>query len=433
MCELEITPPIGSSLPGYFEDRKSTGIRDPLYAKALVIESGATVAAFISLDAITVTRPVVNAIRQRVSEWTGIPGEHVMVTVTHIHTGPPVMTTTFYKSDESYLSWLAMKAADAVIMAYRNRVEARIGVGAGYEADISFNRRFRMKDGTVRTNPGLRNPEIDHVLGPIDPQVVVVRIDDVKGQPIGVVSNFACHTDVVGGTDYSADFPGELSRTLKHAYGEHVVSLFLLGACGNLNQIDFISGLEKEYQPSYLYQKMGRVLAGEVIKTREKIRPSDRCEVEVRKVLFPVGCRKPTEKEVASAQKILQTESSESVEYNFALELVEAGASKADTVEFEVQVFRLGDLAVVGLPGEPFVEFGLAIKERSPFRYTAISELSNGSAIAYICTREAYQQGGYEPRITSNSNVAEDAGELLVEHSLELLNQLHTVRPQEKS
>src|SRR5690606_15026234 len=124
--------------------------------------------------------------------------------------------------------------------------------------------------------------------------------------------------------------------------------------------------------------------------------------------------RKPTEEQVQDARHILETKAAEDVECNVARELLAAAESDETSVEVEIQVIRVGEFAVAGLPGELFVEFGREIKEKSPFPLTLINELCNGSATGYICTREAYQQGGYEPKPTSANKLAEDVGDILV-------------------
>lgn len=424
MHEIDITPPSGSTIPGYFFDRKATGIKDRLYAKALVVEATEGIVAIIALDCIDLNGAIVAGIREKVSEVTTIPHACIMVSATHTHTGPPVIGTSFYEADDQYIAWMTQQAADAAIAAYRQRRRARIGFGSGAEPDIAFNRRFYMKDGTVQTNPGIGNPSIDRPTGPIDPQVFVMRIDDEQGSPIGVLTNYACHTDVVGGTEFSADYPGELSRRLKQELGDEVVSLFLMGASGNINHANAMEGTEADYAPTLVhYKKMGRILAWEVLKAREKIATSpSELPLAVRQTVFPVPYRFPSEMDRQAVQQIQQGNWPQAIKDNFAQELREA-ANAEDTsfVEVEIQVVTLGELAIVGLPGELFVEFGLEIKEKSPFPFTIVNELCNGSATGYFCTRIAYAQGGYEPIITGRSRLAIDAGEMFVRQSLKLL------------
>lgn len=413
-------------MPGYFTDRRSTGVLDALYAKAIVIEQDGSAAVFIGLDIIKTSNQLVQAIRQRVSERTAIPGERVMVSATHTHTGPAVASTTFLKKDEVYMEWLAKRAADTVELAYNDRREARIGWGSGHEADIAFHRRFWMKDGTLRTNPGIGNPDIDRPAGPIDPEVGIVRIDAADGQPIAVITNYACHTDTVGGTLYSADYPGELSAVLKKALGESVVSLFMMGASGNINHHNVNGRKELYAKPSKHYLRMGRILAGEVLKVREKIELADQVDIRERKTKLTLRYRQPTAEQIETAKRNLEQLPEGNVERNFAKELLEAARLGEGSAEAEVQAIAVGDLAVVSFPAEMFVEFGLAVKEGSPFAQTLINELANGNVGTYMCTKESYRHGGYEPRITSNNRLQEEAGELLTDGALKLLAELKT-------
>lgn len=429
MNEVTITPRLGSEIPGSTSDRLSSGIKDELYAKALAMEAEGMAWAIVALDAIDVPRSLVERLRERVREATGMPAEHVMVTSTHTHTGGPTIRTSYVNAvDESYLAWLADKAADAVTIAYRGRREARIGFGRGAEPDIAFNRRFRMKDGSVRMNPGIGNPDIVEPVGPIDPDVLVMRIDDADGQPIGVVSNYACHACVVGGLEYSADYPGELGRALKRMLGERTVSLFVQGASGDINHIDVSGRLDTTNKDHY--RTMGRILAGEAFKVRAKTDTSGQLRPLVRSVYVPVRFRTPTDEQIADAHRLLQAPEGEApaTEIKLARQILELAQKGEERAEAEIQAIALGDAAIVGLPAELFVEFGLAIKRDSPFPLTIVSQLSNGSVSGYVCTREAFRQGGYETRLRPYSRLAEETGERLVEHALKLLRELRVAQ-----
>lgn len=425
MKEVVITPPLGVNIPGQFKSRISTGIRDELYAKAMVVDDGQKMLAFIVLDVLDLLRPAVVQIRERVTAHTGIAEDCVMISATHTHQGAPVRAGFSLTVDEDYTPYMVKKAADAAIMAFHDRREAVLGHGRGAEGDIAFNRRFRMKDGTIRTNPGIGNPEIDRSVGPIDPEVIVLRIDDLEGNPIGVVSNYACHTDTIGGTEYSADFPGEISRTIKKNLGEHVVSLFLQGACGDINHVD-VNGTSATKPPDH-YVKMGRILAWEILRAREKAIPAQDHHADIRIAHVTANYRILTEEHINRLQELMS--SGNEVEQMIARQDITLLDQQERTTELEIQVARLGELVIVGLPAENFVAFGLEIKQRSPYSYTMINELCNGSGSGYICTREAYRQGGYEPTIRPWSRLDEDTGELLVEESLRLLEQINHEHP----
>lgn len=374
---------------------------------------------------------MVELIRRRVREHTGIAEERIMVSATHTHTGGPVKDGFAGKLDEAYTRFLSLQAADAAILAYRSRREARIGFGRGHEAEIAFNRRFFMKDGSVRTNPGIGNPDIDRPEGPIDPEVLVVRIDDANGRPIGVISNYALHLDTVGGSLNSGDYAGEISRIVKRTLGSDVVSLFLLGACGNINHVD-TSGRIPRRADHYLF--LGQVLAGEILKVHAKINTSQTGRPDVRQTVFPLDYRVPTEEQLEWARGIRRQEAAGKVDAAMANQLFSLAEDGGPTRrDIEIQTIRLGELAIVGVPGELFVEFGLQLKAASPFPFTLINELANGSGNGYICTRAAFAGGGYEPRLTTSSRWPEETGERMVEEALRLLAQWQTADPKEAS
>jgi neutral ceramidase len=424
MAESNLTPPLGMNMPGQFHRRLATGIKDELYAKSMVIESDGTFAAFIVIDSQSLDLTPMLQIRERVARFTTIPQEHIMISVTHTHSGPPLG-----KSAEGFYNEIFVaKAADAAIIAYGKRVEATIGYGRGYEDGIAFNRRFEMKDGTHRTNPGVGNPDIVRAIGPIDPEVTVARIDDMNGNPIGVISNYACHCDTVGGMEYSADFPGAISRTVKNALGEHVISLFFQGACGNINHIDVSGRTERMLGRHHLM--MGKRLGAEIVSVREKITTSAGFNIAVASRMLKISTRMPSAKEVELAEETLhklqdipedQLSSRDTRDKKIAANTLQVAAREPRIREYEVQAIRIGELAVVAFPGEVFVEYGLKTKVKSPFSYLMTNYMSNGSGNGYVCTRIAYEQGGYEP---TGTTFEIGAGERFVEAALELLNEL---------
>lgn len=427
LAEVNITPPLAMQIPGYgAKERLSTGVKDELFAKAMVVEAGETVLAFIVLDIISLELEPNRNIRRRVSAHTGIPEEQVMVSCTHTHTGPP---RPLDDDALSYYPVLEAKAADAAIIAFHRRESAKIGFGRGHEDTIAFNRRFFMKDGTVKTNPGILNPEIDRPEGPIDPEVIVIRIDNADGEPIGVVSNYAVHTDVVSGTEYSADYPGFISKTIKHHYGEQVVSLFMQGACGNINHHDVTGRTDTSVSHR---ERMGTRLGMEIAKVRNQIKTAEGpSAIASRSLMVEASERELSEAELAWARQTLeairgmedgQMTSRQIMERDRAVTRLESAARPLPVREYEIQVCAIGDLAVVALPAEMFVEFGLEIKARSPYAYTIINELSNGSGNGYVCTPAAYERGGYEP---SGNKFAVGAGQSFVEAAVKLLHELY--------
>lgn len=419
--ETVITPPLGSPIPGQFADRRLSGVKDELYVKAVVIESDGEAVVFVAADALFVLEKESGRIRERIREFTGISEERVMVSATHTHTGPPIWP----EQDEAYLSELVRKMADAAILAYRRRQPARVGFGSGRESGIAFNRRYRMRNGTVQTNPGYGNPDAVGPEGPADPEVLVVRIDDERGEPLAVITNFACHADTVGGTEACADFPGSLSRALKRALSERTVSLFLQGASGNVNHRDY----SQPRAPAVADHagRIGRILAGEVLRVRETIdMPSgdEPLKLGAARCRFPLSYRRATREEEEEARQTLASPHAREIEKILADRLLQTIVNPVREAEMEIQAFRIGELAAAGLPGEIFAEFGLALKRDAPYAGLIVNTLCNGTNTGYVCTREAYASGGYEPRMRNFSRNAPGTGELFAEKAMELLRML---------
>ncbi|KRE36481.1 hypothetical protein [Paenibacillus sp. Soil724D2] len=426
LYEMDITPPLGFAIPGYFTPRPALGIKDNLHAKAVVLGNGQSFTAIIVLDAIGIEKEEVAAIRKQVTEGTGIPASHILVAATHTHTGGPVYRDRGPDGDE-YTTFLIKKAADAAVLAYAIKRKAQIGFAKGGAEGISFNRRYFMRDGSLRTNPGYNNPDIVEPAGPIDSDVFVIRLDGEDGSPLGVITNFACHPDTIGGKQYSADYPGEISRVLKAVYGGSFVSLFLNGACGNINHLDFMHTSHPEPDA---FRHMGRVLAGEVIKIREKAITENSLHVEGRCEQLSLTVRKPSSDELLQAEVLLRTaeqpETCKAIpeaDIFFARQLHTLRERQETNAVIEIQALRVGASAIAAFPCELFVEFGHNLKQRSPFPLTLIATYANG-VNGYVATREAFVQGGYETRLTSRTRLAPDSGERMVEAVLGLLHQL---------
>lgn len=429
----EITPPLGYRMSGYFSERLATGVRDPLFAKALVLRQGDTAVALVCCDLIGIPRKVSHAARRHAAEATGIAAENIAVCCTHSHTGPlyaGVLRDWFHEQavqregrdaaeSVDYPAFLVEQIADAVQEAHAVLAPVRLARAVvDQEPQLSFNRRFHMRDGSVRFNPGQRNPDIVRPAGPIDPEVGVLLVQPVEGgAPRAVLTVFALHLDTVGGTLYSADYPYYLEQALRQTWGEALLSLFAAGTCGDINHIDVT---RQDRRPT---EEIGRLLAASVFRAADaatEIRPS----LAMRSKLVEVPLQTYTADELAWAKQSLPLVGSRELEFLEqvrACKLVALSNYAGQSVELEVQAIRLSDdLAVVTLPGEVFVELGLAIKQASPFAQTLVIELANHNP-AYIPTRKAFAEGSYE---TVNSFIAPGGGELLVEAALELLGQL---------
>jgi neutral ceramidase len=432
---VKITPPKGAPLAGYYYNRAAEGVHDDLYAKALVLQQDTNKVALVVCDLISLTRPIVEEARKIIAETSGVPAENVMMSATHTHTAPVLRggsTRNAAQGGEEdiavrYTAELPKLIAESVRLAEKNLTNASpFAVWGGIEG-LSFNRRYFMRDGTVGWNPGKLNTNIVRAAGPIDPDVGLFYVQTPDGKrPLATYVNFAMHPDTVGGLQISADYPYTLSKLLAEYKGPDMVTIFANGTCGNINHVDVNW---KDPQKGHAEAaRIGTILAAEVLQRYKKLRPMKAGPLRSRSeiVKLPLPLVKPEEIEearrIAQIPAVTGTNQPKFLDRVKAYKVLDVAARDGKPHEVEVQVIALGnDVAWVSLPGEIFVELGLAIKRASPFYYTFIAELANGS-IGYIPNRESYPQGNYE---VVSARCAEGSGELLVQSAIHQLKQLH--------
>ena len=415
-------------MAGYYYVRYNQGTHDPLHAKALVFEKDGAKAALVTLDLIGMPRDIVEKARRLVEGLTGIPGAHLMISATHSHTGPELGGSRLRNVDpeaerklSAWIDALPQKISDAVKKAEANLQPASIKTATGHEDSISFIRRFKMVDGSTGWNPGKLNPKIEAPIGTIDPAVPALFIQNDKRHPIATYVNFANHLDSVGGLRYSADYPHTLSNVLNAAANDPAhVTLFSIGCAGNINHIDVRRADPQKGDGEAA--RIGGILAAAVLKSQPAAKPIAQGPLRTRSELvkLPLAPYKP--EEVAAAKEILANYGTPNarpfLDQVNAFKVLELEARAGKPIEAEVQSITLGtDLAIVGLPGEIFVDLGKAIKAGSKYRTTIVVELANGS-IGYVPDRHAYAEGAYE---VISSRVAAGSGELVVNAALRLL------------
>ena len=193
-ARIDITPPLGTYMSGYFEPRQSQGQLDPLFASALAVRFGEDAAIIFSVDVIGVNQAITDGMRERIAAACGLKREQVFIACTHTHTGP-VIAYEGFPIDETYNGRFESLLTQAAILAMGDLKPGQVFIGRGQAPGISFIRRFRMKDGTVRTNPGINNPDILAPIGDPDETVQLVQIKREEGPEILQV-NFQVHPDV---------------------------------------------------------------------------------------------------------------------------------------------------------------------------------------------------------------------------------------------
>ncbi len=425
-AQVEITPTAGE--PHY--RGTSEGAHDPLFARALYLEQGDTTAALIVCDVLTVSVDLTQPARQKIEKEIGIPAGHVSITATHTHTGPRHHNDLTPGDDNTYAARVRDAIVQAVVKAKANAQAVTLRHGTATQSPvISFNRRFYMTDGSVRMNPGLKNPNIVRPEGPIDPGVSIVLFTPANGQPAAAsLTNFALHLDTVGGNLYSVDYPLYLHQALKQQFGDNHVSLFGTGTCGDLNHLDVTQpGPQRGHIDGHqTTQTIGRALAATVTEHISKLTSSPG-DLAVRHAILQTPLQTYTEKDLAWARGEIDGEPTRDRAFLIArrrakiLSLERLHAKWGANIALDIHAFRLGpDTAVVTLPGEVFVELGLAIKKASPFATTLVIELANDS-IAYVPTVKGFTNGDYE---AVNSRIQSGWGEKMADRAIELLTEL---------
>ncbi len=422
-AKVNITPPLGITLIGSY-GKPSEAVMDDLYAKAMVLSDGRNTIAIVVADLLyTPLEEITDPVRTIIHEELGIPKQNIMVCATHTHSGPEVFTRSKLPpksrvpvSDRarSYLQVLVRKMADAVLMAHQNLREVRIGTAVGEVPEVLFNRRPLTKNGRVKTTFTLP-PEVVATrriettadgearvmftlssdgapleFDRVDPRVFVLRMEDAEGRMAGSLVDFGCHPVSIYPhfpTAVSADYPAFVTRVVEQAEGG--VCLFTLGPAGNTVPI------QRGAKPR---EQIGKAIGAEAVRklqfvtTISDAAPSGMC----RKVTFP-----------------LKTVSSDKVD-----------AAGAQSITTEIQVLRLGDVYILGLPGEVLVEVGREIRKKAGIERLLIATVTN-DAIGYVCHSRAYGEGGYEPE--SGASLAKGAGEIMVRESLALLDEVQRV------
>ncbi len=438
-AKVVITPPVGVELAGFIaRTTPMVGVHDELHARALVWSGTGTLddaVALVTLDVVDLNAGTVAAIRAWATAQIGIPGERIGVACTHTHGGPATLGGRWLgRVDADYLALLPRLVGGAIAQAARCLEPTTPAYACGHEETVGKNRRVPA---------GVR-----------DPDVPTLRFQRDDGTIAALLLSYACHPVTLGPDNLlaTADYPGYAMRALEAIYPGALVA-FATGCCGQINtghtSRDGVRGRGQHWRTFDEAERLGRIIAGAAMQATEgraraavarRDAPAPTRAVPVgaarRTLGMPLLPRIPDDELArlagewrADRDRLGGGEGSPGLiaQYDVWLEWAEAARSGRlpAMVEAEVQVLTLGDTALVLLPGEMFVEFGLAIKERAAGRNVVTIAYANGTP-GYIPHRSAYPEGGYEVSEAFRyygypACFAPEAGEGLVEAALALL------------
>lgn len=430
-ARLDITPPLDTTLAGYFEIRRADNVLDPLYATAVAFDDGEKRAVIISIDNLGIVSSMTDKYRSEIAKVCGMEREGVFLACTHTHTAPRMgvwCNDTVFEPE--YADFLGKKLCSVARIAFADLAPSELSYTRGEAKDVSFIRRYRMRDGSAKTNPGFLNPDIVAPIGQADEtsQLLVIKRE---GKPeIGIV-NFQVHPDTIGGCSVSADYPKFVRDTYEKLI-DNSVCMYINGAQGDSNHFDVRLSKDKCRSGYDRTRYMGRKIAMSVVENyelREKLK-GDKISFAEKNVVVKYNRGAP--EEIPEAKRINEeykrtndAKSIPGIVGNPYWAVAKAGRIMAIEELGEKRCLPLvaisvGDVVFGGFPGEPFTEMGRIVKNKSKFTLTIPSCCTNGYE-GYYPMMDAYDEAGYE---ANSARYERGTAEKLANEMVDLINTL---------
>lgn len=413
----EITPPVGSVINGDFFSHQAESVHDPLYARAIVFQSGAIRFAMVMVDICSLTYEFLDPVKQQIEVVTGIPAQYQLIAATHAHSGGSVTGIFLSEVDAAYCASLATALVQVVAMACERLTPCMVAYGSAPIPEHVVCRRYRMKKefrpfdpfekgtDTVVTNPFGREDQIRERAGETDPELSFMALRTLDGAWLAVLANYSLH--YVGDfprTVISADYFGYFARSLREMLGadDRFVALMSNGTSGNINIWDFLDPDRYPGEPFEKSKLIGATLAARIIDCLPQLQWDASPAFSADVVVFESAVRKPADAELAIAQEWLKDATfeqdalshKETVKQIYAREQLLL-AAEPDRCPVYLQGIRIGKGRIGAFPGELFAETGLWLKEQlKDTPYFTIC-LANGN-IGYVPPPHEMSAGGYE-------------------------------------
>ena len=439
--KINVDPPLGIGVDGYFVPRYAKGYLDNLEVRMLAFSLDEKIVLMISVPVCEIRKETYLEYCKKIEKKTGIKSNSIFMSATHTHTGGVIATGAPFEIDEEltykYSSFLGDRIADAAVLALSDLANAKMGYIMGNAPDrIAYIRRYRMKDGSTFTRPPINDPNIVCALGELDQRVHVLRFDRTGKKSI-VLVNYGLHADTINGEMLSSDWPHWMYKTIDAAL-DGTETIFFNGAEGDVGSThvfpeggdmnDTEISFDNEMKSPGMARFVGRAVAGTVLQVFDKVHYVDINALVIKKKKILVSSNIPLPEEMPLARKYKELhEAGKDSEIPYeAMELttvvaeairmcsLENGPKEA---ELELTGLRLGDVAFLGIPGEPFTELGVEIKKTGGYRMIMPCALTNG-AEGYFPSASAFDEGGYEAR---SSNYKRDSAEKIISGAKELL------------
>ena len=440
-AEVNINPPLGIFVHGYYIDRFAEGFLDDLMASAMALKCRDKTILMLAVDNCLLRTSVADNYREKIAQATGVAADCVFICASHTHTGPEVSDLpTMAENILEYTQFLGRRLADVAQLALEDLKEAKMAFVYGWAPDrVAYIRRYKMKDGSTMTCPPINDPNIDHPIGTLDQRVNVLRFDREGAHSI-VLVNYGVHADTVNGNLISADWPGWMRCTLEKAL-DGTKCMFFPGAEGDVGSThvnpapgdmnDTEISFDNEMKSPGMARFVGRALAGTVLQVYDKAAYVDVDSIDCVRKTLKIPTNMPAAEQLPLAHKYKELHDAgrdDLIPYE-AMELTTVVAEAIRMCELEngpefidltLTGVRIGNVALVGIPGEPFTDVGVEIKKAEGWDLVLPCALTGGYG-GYFPMQSAFDEGGYEAR---TSRYKAGVAERIIEGGLELLQEM---------
>lgn len=427
-----VNPPLNFPIHGYYKERFGKGFIDDIEASAIALNLGDVYALIINVDNGGFKQPVIEKFQNAINNLTGIDKDYIFISATHSHTAPSTYYPELFEVDENaineYIDFLANKLALICQSAITDLMPAKMGFAVGHAPDrIAYIRRYRMKDGSTCTCPPIEDPNIDHPIGQLDQRVNVLRFNRDGASDV-VIMNYGVHADTVNGDMFCSDWVGWTRRTVEKAL-DGTKCMCIMGAQGDVGSTnvhplpgdmnDTEISFDNEMKSPGMARFVGRALAGVILQVYDKVAYTEVDTLTAIKSILHAKKNVPDGKDLPLARKykeLYEQGKSDQIPYTgMELTTVVAEAlrmckmqNEPNTSDLNIYGLRIGNVALVGIPGEPFTDIGVQIKDTEGYDLILPCAITGGYE-GYFPSPSAFSEGGYEARTSPyTSSIAKD-------------------------
>lgn len=431
---MTIRPPMGIEVPGYFSKRYADGFINDLHLRAAAFVCGNQKAVIFSCEAVGIRANAFEVIKKKIAQRCNMDENAIYINCIHSHTSYRITLPGAEgedKEDDIFKMRLQQQFADCAQFAFEDLKPCTVKVASGEAKNVGFIRRYRMKDGTCKTNPPMGSPDILRFEGEQDNSLQLIRVVREGAKEIVMVA-FSTHADVIGGTKFCTDWPGFLVEYINGAFCGEVEAMTILKCEGDTNHVNAFQPQGTIRKGVELAKRMARILAGEALKIYDSAVEIPCNKIAAFTVDLKIGknAYDPADVPVAQEiQKIYKEKGNSASELKAfkmgvpeALRII-ANLSRPEFFDIRMHALQIGNLAFVGIPGEPFTSIGREITEKSKMDMTIVTACTNGHQ-GYFPDYPAFAEDGYESKWTP---FASNCGAVLIDGGLSMIEKMEKI------